>query len=419
MRRALGAQIAAAALLAVAATPASAAYPGADGTIVFQSNRDVGAGDLYTVVPGGATQRLTVSTTSSDPVYSPDGTKIAYVSSDPGSGYNIYVINADGTGRHAITTGQGAKLQPTWSPDGTKIAFVANSFEIDGQTDQEIWTVNLDGTGVTQVTNNTVPDTEPAWSPLGDKIALVSSGDVFTIDPSGGNRTNLTPDSPPGCSPNCYQGADTDPAWSPSGAQLAYVHGAGISGGGLPAIWTMNADGSGKANLTNNANVSFAEPAWSPQGTRLVAVGATNTDRDIWIMNADGSGQTPLDPNPAHDISPDWGPAAPPPSNDFAISKPKLNTRTGTAKLPVVVPGPGELTLGGKGVASQRPSARVARMTVGSAGTVSLKVKAKGKAKRKLNATGRVRVKAKVTFTPSGGTPNSQTKTIRLRKRIR
>ncbi len=93
-----------------------------------------------------------------------------------------------------------------------------------------------------------------------------------------------------------------------------------------------------------------------------------------------------------------------------------------TATQSVIVASSGTLTLTGKGIVSQRPlagrsSPRLAK-TVSGPGTVKLKIKAKGKAKRKLNRTGKVKVKAKFTFIPSGGTPKSLTKKIKLIKRL-
>jgi hypothetical protein len=104
------------------------------------------------------------------------------------------------------------------------------------------------------------------------------------------------------------------------------------------------------------------------------------------------------------------------PSNAFTLGKPKLNKKRGTAKLPVTVPGAGNLTLAGKGVVKQRPA--LASRAVSAAGTVKLLVKSKGKKKRTLDRTGNVKVKVKVTYTPTGGSPSTQTKRIKLIKRL-
>jgi DNA-binding beta-propeller fold protein YncE len=96
----------------------------------------------------------------------------------------------------------------------------------------------------------------------------------------------------------------------------------------------------------------------------------------------------------------------------FKIGKARFDKRRGTARLPVTLPGSGELTLSGKGVVTLTKTPR-------AAGTVKLLVKAKAKRKKKLNRKGRVKVNAQVTFTPIGGTPGSQHKGIKLKKAVR
>jgi hypothetical protein len=110
-----------------------------------------------------------------------------------------------------------------------------------------------------------------------------------------------------------------------------------------------------------------------------------------------------------------------PPSNQFSFGKLKRNLKKGTARLAVSLPGPGILTLSGKGLVMQRlAGARrvVAAKVVSAGGTVKLLVKSKGKKKKKLNRTGKVKVRAKVTYVPTGGTANTMAKKVRLKKTI-
>jgi hypothetical protein len=96
----------------------------------------------------------------------------------------------------------------------------------------------------------------------------------------------------------------------------------------------------------------------------------------------------------------------PRPSNEFSFGKVHRNRKRGTARLTVIVPGPGELTLGSQS------------QPVSGAGTVSLLIKSKGKKRRRLNSRGRVTLRATVVYTPTNGDPNTQSRKIKLVKRL-
>ncbi len=112
------------------------------------------------------------------------------------------------------------------------------------------------------------------------------------------------------------------------------------------------------------------------------------------------------------------------PTNSFSFGRLNRNKDRGTATVAVKVPGPGTLSLTGKGVKTQRSDrVAIASKKVSSAGTVKLRIKAKGQKKRELNDAGTVKVKAKVTFTPNGtatgdvvGDPRTKPRRVKLVK---
>ena len=85
--------------------------------------------------------------------------RIAFASNRAGN-FEIYVMNANGTGVTRITHNSAFDDEPAWSPDGTKLAFVS-----ERAGNAEIYVMNANGTGVTRLTNNPAIDEEPAWGP--------------------------------------------------------------------------------------------------------------------------------------------------------------------------------------------------------------------------------------------------------------
>jgi Tol biopolymer transport system component len=92
------------------------------------------------------------------PIWSPDGEKIAFVSEDDG---DLYVMNSDGPGRTRLTDTPGYDhWPPTWSPDGERIAFTS-----EDKKGSEIYVMNSDGSGLTKLTDDPADDAFPAWRP--------------------------------------------------------------------------------------------------------------------------------------------------------------------------------------------------------------------------------------------------------------
>ncbi|HET6869697.1 MAG TPA: hypothetical protein VFH80_27535 [Solirubrobacteraceae bacterium] len=95
------------------------------------------------------------------------------------------------------------------------------------------------------------------------------------------------------------------------------------------------------------------------------------------------------------------------PSNSFALSKPKLNRRSGSAVLIATVPGPGTLRLAGRRI---KPLSR----SVAGPGTVKLTIKGQPSTGRRLARTGKATITVEVTYTPTGGDPNTESKKLTL-----
>ena len=291
-----------------------------NGLIAFQSNRDhindplhFAQFEIYVMRYDGSGQTRLTFTGGSTPVWSPDGRKIAFSKPSEG-GTEIWTMNADGSSAVQLTSGPEAHDSfPTWSSDGRKLAFSRFTHDVvcnDGlcSTDNwEIWTMNADGTGLMNVTRNTAEDIEPAWQPGASRIVFRSNRDgspkLYIMNADGSGVTNLSGNAP--------QTLDDSPKWSPDGKTIAFSSGRATLFFGSD-LYTMRADGSGLARLTTT-NVNEM-PAWSPDGRQLAFTSTRDFNAEIYRMRIDGSGATRLTNNAPpgntlpEDFFPDWQP---------------------------------------------------------------------------------------------------------------
>jgi len=284
-------------------TPASTG----PGLIAFESSRTGGNTDIYVMDEDGTGITRVAGTEQSDqaPVWSYDGSQIAFVSNRNGS-WDIFVVGADGSGETALTSDAGDEEGPAWSPDGSKIAF---STDRDGQF--EIYVMNADGSEPTNITNDPEDDFSPAWSPDGSTIAFSSyrdgDGEIYMMNADGSGVTQMTDN----------QADDSDPKWSPDGTRIAFV-----SDRDAPPpeetepgtivltfvcdVFVMSADGTDQERLL--AEQGSAAPSWSPDGTRIAyGVGCIATS-GIAVAPVGGGGSTVLVRSAAGtaDGEPDW-----------------------------------------------------------------------------------------------------------------
>ena len=112
------------------------------------------------------------------PSWSPDGTRIAYVSFET-SRPRIYIQHLQSGQREQISDFPGINSSPVWSPDGTRMAMVLSR---DGNP--EIYVLDLDSRALTRVTNHFAIDTEPSWTPDGESL-------IFTSERGGSGRPQI------------------------------------------------------------------------------------------------------------------------------------------------------------------------------------------------------------------------------------
>jgi len=124
-------------------------------------------GSLW-IIPakGGRAKRITdYFNDARQPVWSPDGSRIAYFAYRDG-GYDLWTIKPDGSDQRKLTQGAWDDREPAWSPDGRRIAFSS-----DRSGNYDIWTLDVASGAVTQISRNGREDRMPSWSPDGSRIA--------------------------------------------------------------------------------------------------------------------------------------------------------------------------------------------------------------------------------------------------------
>jgi Tol biopolymer transport system component len=221
------------------------------------------------------------------------------------SSYELYVMNADGSGKRRLARSPKGDGDLAWSPDGRKLAFAiqprgsAGVCDRAGACNDEIFVINADGSGLRRLTRNAAPDGHAAWSPDGRKIAFLSQGDgtgadVFVMNGDGSDQRNLTR----------KPGNEVDPGWSPDGRAIVFsavppgqplwVGGSRSASGPYRDVYVMNADGSDQRNLTHTTEAEEWTGGWSPDGRTIAFSAYDGRSNRIFVINADGSGKRAL-----------------------------------------------------------------------------------------------------------------------------
>lgn len=148
--------------------------------IVCSANRGFGDENALWVLTlaDGRWERLTDGPADAYPCWAPDGERVAF-SAIRGRSDDVWLVDVGTRRQTRLTDAPGRDFAPAWSPDGTRIAFVADRadswLERYADPDLDVWMMNADGSGQHQMTTNEGTDRCVAWSPDGTHLVYSSA----------------------------------------------------------------------------------------------------------------------------------------------------------------------------------------------------------------------------------------------------
>ena len=219
-------------------------------------------------------------------------TRLAYVTLEgrgKSSMYRLQIADSDGYGPVTAVKSKEPLLSPSWSPDGTRIAYV--SFE---RRRAMVYVQNVSNGQRQRVAGFEGINSAPAWSPDGTRLALTLSRDgnaeIYLMDMVTRQLTRLTR----------HGAIDTEPAWSPDGRQIAFTS----DRAGRPQVYRMDVESREVQRLTFEGSYN-ARPSWSPDGKFLTLVSRLQGRYHIAVLRLDNLAlqvltDTSLDESPSY-----------------------------------------------------------------------------------------------------------------------
>lgn len=226
------------------------------------------------------------------PLFSPDGTKVLFTHTEDDNSRNwVYTVNVDGTGLTRLSDEDAYDVNPAFSPDGKKIIYasyksikppVPGDHEIK-HTDSDIYIMNADGSGKTRLTDGEGDYEYPSFSPDGKLITYVGKRQVdaegkrvafvFLLDASKPKAESIRR------GPTWFV---PQPFFPPGGGKIAYWY----IGTPERGFYIEDLASGEKVRIKH----VWGECSFSPDGEKIVFVGGDGVAQIIEIINADGTG---------------------------------------------------------------------------------------------------------------------------------